>query len=221
MPLQYRRRKRLSRPCSGWERVGHRRYDHQKPCRKPLPKHAMAPAFAACLPRTRWIGMLWRASRTQTALCPRQRVRNRITSPLWPGSPASGSPSQLDHRSPRLTHSQTFPTTGRVRPAELYTFDFRKRKGRTRRIHGKQNTIGKQRADAKIRRPSPWIWPVTPRTPVSGAAPARAEKTQGRPCRHAQNNASPVCSYPRLRNPWGWARQRLRNPWGWARQRLV
>ena len=122
---------------------------------------------------------------------------------------------------PRLTHSQTFPTTGRVRPAELYTFDFRKRKGRTRRIHGKQNTIGKQRADAKIRRPSPWIWPVTPRTPVSGAAPARAEKTQGRPCRHAQNNASPVCSYPRLRNPWGWARQRLRNPWGWARQRLV
>jgi hypothetical protein len=29
-PPKYRRRCRLSRPCSGWERVGHRRYDHQK-----------------------------------------------------------------------------------------------------------------------------------------------------------------------------------------------
>ena len=30
MPPKYRRRERVSRPCSGWERVGHRRYDHQK-----------------------------------------------------------------------------------------------------------------------------------------------------------------------------------------------
>ena len=40
-PLQYRRRKRVSRPCSGWERVGHRRYDRQKSkpavCRQPKP----------------------------------------------------------------------------------------------------------------------------------------------------------------------------------------
>ena len=30
LPPKYRRRKRVSLPCSGWERVGHRRYDHQK-----------------------------------------------------------------------------------------------------------------------------------------------------------------------------------------------
>ncbi len=30
LPLEYRRRGRVSLPCSGWERVGHRRYDHQK-----------------------------------------------------------------------------------------------------------------------------------------------------------------------------------------------
>ena len=35
-PPKYRRRSRLSRPCSEWERVGHRRYDHQKSC---LPQH--------------------------------------------------------------------------------------------------------------------------------------------------------------------------------------
>ena len=31
LPLEYRRRERVSLPCSGWERVGHRRNSHQKP----------------------------------------------------------------------------------------------------------------------------------------------------------------------------------------------
>ena len=30
LPRKYRRREWVSRPCSGWERVGHHRYDHQK-----------------------------------------------------------------------------------------------------------------------------------------------------------------------------------------------
>jgi hypothetical protein len=29
-PREYRRRAWVSRPCSGWERVGHQHYDHQK-----------------------------------------------------------------------------------------------------------------------------------------------------------------------------------------------
>ena len=31
LPLEYRRREWVSLPCSGWERVGHHCYDHQKP----------------------------------------------------------------------------------------------------------------------------------------------------------------------------------------------
>ena len=30
LPLEYRRREWVSLPCSGWERVGHHCYDHQK-----------------------------------------------------------------------------------------------------------------------------------------------------------------------------------------------
>ena len=30
LPREYRRRAWVSRPCSGWERVGHQHYDHQK-----------------------------------------------------------------------------------------------------------------------------------------------------------------------------------------------
>jgi hypothetical protein len=37
LPREYRRRAWVSRPCSGWERVGHQHYDHQKPARmRPL-----------------------------------------------------------------------------------------------------------------------------------------------------------------------------------------
>jgi hypothetical protein len=32
-PREYRRRAWVSRPCSGWERVGHQHYDHQKSVR--------------------------------------------------------------------------------------------------------------------------------------------------------------------------------------------
>ena len=32
LPLEYRRREWVSLPCSGWERVGHHCYDHQKLC---------------------------------------------------------------------------------------------------------------------------------------------------------------------------------------------
>ncbi len=33
LPREYRRRAWVSRPCSGWERVGHQHYDHQKAVR--------------------------------------------------------------------------------------------------------------------------------------------------------------------------------------------